>query len=368
MIQPSFAKHLLLLVLVWCPIAAQTDLIYPWVTNNDSFRGRLIINNLNGLAVTVSLSAEREPDAVDAVKTQTIELNLEPFGQVSSSAGELFDQLGEGTAYAVRLTSDASNITGALVNVGTQSQSGSSPAQANVFKASDAAPTWLFNYLFIGGGFSAPVLINLGSEDVQVNLYAFQGGARVGEAQVTVVAGKPWAEVVAIVFPELSGELYVVADAAGAQLLASAFIFNELEFLEPAMANAVTIDQVPDPSIVNNESISFTSQIQPMLTASCGGAGSNCHLNGGNQKGLILDAGSAYGNIVNKNSQVITSSLLVKPGDTTASYLYSKLLPVGNGVFYAGSRMPDPDSNIPALSEEEANLFRDWILQGALNN
>lgn len=366
----NVAKCLLMLALLGLPAAAQTDLIYPWVTNNASFRGTLIINNLNTDSVTVALAAEREPDASDEVKSQTVEVTLAPFEQLVTQASALFDQLGDGSAFMVRLTSDSSNITGGFVNVGTQSQSGSSPSQTNTFTPADATDTWLFNYMFIDGGFTAPVLINLGSTDVTATIYAYQGGQIVGQEDVTIAAGKPWAEVTGTLFPDLTGDLFLVADAPGGSVLATAFIFNEFEFLEPAMAAAQPIDSVPNPDTGGggNENVSFSTQIQPILTASCGDAGTGCHLNGGNQRGLVLDAGQAYDEIVNVASTVVGNEILITPGDTDASYLYRKLLPVGNGNFYAGDRMPDPQSGIPFLTETETNLIRDWILQGAQNN
>ncbi len=355
-------KSSLYLLLFAMPILAQTDLIFPWVTNNASFRGRLIVNNLNAVPVEVTLTAQREPDAADAVKTQTITVTIEALEQWVIEAGTAFDQMGEGSAFMVRLTSPADQLAGAFVNIGTQSPSASSPSQTGVFKAIEATDTWLFSYVYNGDGFSAPVVINLGSSPAVVTLYAYQGGARVAETQFTVQPGVPWADVTANVFPALSGEFFMVAHAEGAQLLASSFLFNEL--LEPAMANATPLAALPSEPDAQGE-VSFASQIQPMLTASCGGAGSSCHLNGGREKGLVLDAGQAHGEMVNIKSTVISSETLIIPGNADSSYLFRKLQAVGNGVFYAGKRMPDGGT---FFSAEQLSLFRNWILQGAKNN
>lgn len=356
------ARRFLPLILLALPALAQTDLIFPWVTNNASFRGTLVVDNLNASAVELTLTAQRELDAADAVKTQTITVTIDPLGQWVVDAGAAFDQMGDGSAFTVRLTSAANNLAGAFVNVGTQSASGSSPSQTGVLRAADAADTWLFSYLYNGDGFSAPVVINLGATAAIVTLYAYQGGARVAETQFTVQPGAPWADVAANIFPTLSGEFFMVAHAEGAALLCSSFLFNEL--LEPAMANATPLANLPEEPNSQAE-VSFANQIQPILTASCGGAGSSCHLNGGREKGLVLDAGQAYGHMVNAKSTVISSETLIIPGDPDDSYLFRKLQAVGNGVFYAGKRMPDGG---PFLGEEQLGLIRSWILQGAQDN
>ncbi len=356
------ARRILPLILLALPALAQTDLIFPWVTNNASFRGTLVVDNLNATAVDLTLSAQRELDATDAVKSQTITVTLAALEQWVIDAGTAFDQMGDGSAFMVRLTSTANNLAGAFVNVGTQSASGSSPSQTNVFRASEVADTWLFSYLYNGDGFSAPVVINLGNTAAVVTLYAYQGGARVAETQFTVQPGAPFADVAANLFPTLTGEYYMVAHAEGGQLLGSAFLFNAL--LEPAMANATPLANLPEEPDSQAE-VSFATQIQPILTASCGGSGSSCHLNGGREKGLILDAGQAYGHMVNVKSTVISSETLIIPSDADDSYLFRKLQAVGNGVFYAGKRMPDGG---PFLGDEQLNLIRSWILQGAKDN
>lgn len=356
------SSRYLLLIMLTTPLLAQTDLVFPWVTNNASFRGKLIVDNLNSEPVEIALTAQREPDAADPVKTQMISATVGALGQWVVDAGTVFDQMGDGSAFMVRLTSAADNLAGAFVNIGTQSPSASSPSQTEVFRAAEATDTWLFSYLYNGDGFSAPVVINLGNSAAVVTLSAYQDGARVAETQFTVQPDMPWADVAANVFPALSGEFFMIAHAEGAQLLATSFLFNEL--LEPAMANATPLAGLPSESDAQGE-VSFANQIQPILTATCGGTGSSCHLNGGHEKGLVLDAGQAHGKIVNAKSTVISSEMLVIPGNADDSYLFRKLQAVGNGVFYAGKRMPDGG---PYLSTEQLSLFRNWILQGAKDN
>lgn len=109
--------------------------------------------------------------------------------------------------------------------------------------------------------------------------------------------------------------------------------------------------------------VSFASQLQPILTASC--ASAQCHDANQPQQDLNLTAGAAYRALVNVNStqSTCTSYKLVLPGQPDQSYLIFKL--AGSGACFTGSRMPKGAS---ALSAAQLQLFRDWIANGAPNN
>jgi hypothetical protein len=105
---------------------------------------------------------------------------------------------------------------------------------------------------------------------------------------------------------------------------------------------------------------SFDDDVQPILTASC--TSSSCHDGSSPPKGLDLRSGVAYDNIVNVSSDEIPSLLLVKPGDSSKSYLYMK---VSGASGISGSRMPKSGS---ALNSSQLAAIRYWILNGAQDN
>ena len=77
---------------------------------------------------------------------------------------------------------------------------------------------------------------------------------------------------------------------------------------------------------------------------------------------LDLRAGVTFGSTVNVASFQQPPLLRIKPGDPDESYLYRK---VNGGPGITGVRMPRFQ---PALSQEQRDLIRDWILAGALDN
>lgn len=358
-------KHPMLVFLLTITLAPpcsafSSDLVFPWVTNNPSFRATVVINNLNAQSVDITLTATRA--AGSSPESETVMVNLGPFAQLVSVAGDLFLGMGEGSAYMVRLLSDADNITGGFVVTGTQSTSGSSPSQANVFNASEASGIILYNYLSVGGGgFSAPVVINMGDSDADVTFYAFQNGIEVGRTVRNVASLHPLADIVSNLFGDIQGDLYLVAESSQ-PLLGVAFIFNSL--LEPSMANAVPLGGVPDPGAGNGgPTVSFATDIQPIFNATCGDG--DCHLMGSVSGGLALDEGAAYANIVNVLASPVFLNLnLIEPGDPDNSYLFRKLLPPDQAEYFP-DRMP---KNRSPLIEAEIELFRTWILEGAIDN
>lgn len=111
--------------------------------------------------------------------------------------------------------------------------------------------------------------------------------------------------------------------------------------------------------------ISHAAEIQSIWTANCVDA---CHEAGGSAAYLDLSDGMAYANIVGQASPTVPSLTLVEPGDPEASYLYMKVAgrhtELDGGV---GLQMPLSDdlSTPQPLPQEEQDLIRDWIAEGA---
>jgi hypothetical protein len=98
--------------------------------------------------------------------------------------------------------------------------------------------------------------------------------------------------------------------------------------------------------------VSFETDIQPILDASCVG----CHGDGGSG-GLDLRGSVSYANLVGTVSQNYAPALRVVAGDPEASVLHEKV--ADTGAF--GGLMPPRG----ALASEDVELIRRWIAEGA---
>ena len=238
--------HLFWFVLGCSAFGFDTDLVFPWVTNQPQFGTRLVIDNLNPNPAELTLTARRQAVGEQDGESETVNHTLAPFEQWVVSSGELFPSLGEGSGYMVRVQSEADLIQGGFVITGTQSASGSSPSQGNLATAGQAAPILLFNYLPLADdGFSAPVVVNMGDVTANVRFHAFQNGVIAATVMREIKSLHPLAQVAQSLFPDLAGDTYVVVES-DQPLLGLAFIFNDL--LEPSLANAVALAAVPDPT------------------------------------------------------------------------------------------------------------------------
>ena len=113
------------------------------------------------------------------------------------------------------------------------------------------------------------------------------------------------------------------------------------------------------PGGANGAMVSFSTQIQPILSARC----IVCHSPGGiaQLSGIPQDLGpeTAYEDLVNQPSVQRPDLTLVVPGDSGSSLLFLKISSQAPPV---GSPMPLTG---PPLSGSEIELIRQWIDQGA---
>jgi hypothetical protein len=103
----------------------------------------------------------------------------------------------------------------------------------------------------------------------------------------------------------------------------------------------------------------FTRVQTEIFTPTCTNIG--CHDAIGQSSGMVLTAGNAYGNIVNRNSVEMPALARIAPNDPANSYLYRKI--TGAGI--TGDRMP---LSKPPLNDAQIKLVRDWIRRGAPND
>ena len=243
------ATLLLLLSLSATVFGFQTEAVIPWVTNNDNFGSQIILSNLNDTPVEVVLVATRNNGEEDG---QT--LTIPALSQQVEDTATLFGELGTGAGYRVLINALDGNVKVGFVVTGKGSASGNSPAQADALAPGTASRLLVFPYLPREGGFSAPVVVNMGGQTANLRFHAYSDGALAGSTDnISLESGRPYAELVSNLFQDLSGNLIVVAEA-DQPLLGTAFIFNEIR--EPSMASANALDRLPnsvDPRQITEE-------------------------------------------------------------------------------------------------------------------
>lgn len=108
--------------------------------------------------------------------------------------------------------------------------------------------------------------------------------------------------------------------------------------------------------------VSFSKDIQPLLTMCC----VDCHSPGGEAEiqGIPQDLreGNAYAAIVNQSSAQDEAWTLVVPSNPESSLLYLK---VSSDEPPVGVRMPNDRDPLP---DDQIDLIRRWISEGAENN
>ena len=105
--------------------------------------------------------------------------------------------------------------------------------------------------------------------------------------------------------------------------------------------------------------VSFEKQIEPILMNNC--AIPECHVAPKPAKGLVLEKGLAYSNVVQVKSHENPSMMIVEPGKANRSYLYQKI----TGNQNEGDRMPPGKRR---LSKNGIELIKRWIEQGAVRD
>ncbi len=108
-------------------------------------------------------------------------------------------------------------------------------------------------------------------------------------------------------------------------------------------------------TLVDVQGVSYSAEVQPILTNSCGGSG--CHLGNDQTSGVNL---STYQQVIGSIGEGYNGPIVIS-GDGANSPLVDKL----GSRPRLGSRMPDGRA---ALSTTQIALIRTWIDEGAQDN
>jgi len=230
-------------------------MVYPWISNNTRFDSSMIINNRNCLPIDVTMEARRHGGDMEV-----IERRIPPGGFLEESAGSLFPGLGEGPGYCVTVRANQAGLFGRWVSNNRDTPSLASPSQGvGIQIPGDLMPplppnarvgtSLLYGFLPLeSNSFSAPVMVNVGNEPTDIDLYFYsRTGDLLKKVDKAVADLLPFEPFAAVSSQYLSGMTVsatsMVAHSKDQPITGVAFIFNSLG--EPALGNAEGIDFIP---------------------------------------------------------------------------------------------------------------------------
>jgi len=227
-------------------------LVFPWVSyRTGQFESTLVAGNYSDEAITVQLVARRETGPEVSATRQ-----IPAGGFLAESANDLFPSLGSGNGFSVVMTAPRSGVMGQWVSRNQVAASGNSPAQGVAVDipgpgalSQRVGQHLLLGYVPLTGDFfTAPVVVNVGAEPVDVTLYFYNGDGQLVHVDDTSLKGlepfRPYARLANDLIADPEENLQIVASATSGRIAAVTFIFNN-QFFEPAIGNAVTLETLP---------------------------------------------------------------------------------------------------------------------------
>lgn len=230
------------------PDDISTRLVYPWVSSNQQFESIVFANNTGDEPVSVNLVARRA-DGSSAQAQRTIPAH----GFLEAFATQLFPGLGAGPGFAIELTADQRGVRGGWVTNNLQTPSGRSPSQgsavlvpSNGANGVNVGTELIYRYLPVLEGLtSAPVVVSLAGEPVNVDLYFYnaQGQILTAKRLSAIEPLRPFAEVANTLAGSSENVTLIVSSES--LLAGAAFVFNDAR--EPAIGNASAISPMVQP-------------------------------------------------------------------------------------------------------------------------
>ncbi|CAM2069413.1 hypothetical protein SCOR_28840 [Sulfidibacter corallicola] len=237
--------------------SADTDgLLYPWVSDNDSFNSVITLNNNNCIEADVTLEANRGDG-----QTQTVTRTIPPNGFLEEAANDLFPELSGGSGYSVLTTSSTPGLLGRWVTNNLRTPSQSSPSQGVAVQIPNLITKPLppnarvgqslqFGFLPLQPDFFAgSVVVNVGDAPTDVTLYFYAKNGELITTDDQTIRGlepfRPFAAISQDLVPNRSENIAMIAHSESQPLTGVSFIFNQDG--EPSIGNAEALDFVPPP-------------------------------------------------------------------------------------------------------------------------
>lgn len=111
-------------------------------------------------------------------------------------------------------------------------------------------------------------------------------------------------------------------------------------------------------AVGSEQALSYSADVEPIFIKDC----LRCHGSSSPKKGLDLSSGKGLAAMLDQPSVDVPGSMLLVAGDPEASVLWHKL----EHSHSKGRGMPRTLFGARKLSQEELDLIRRWIEQGAL--
>ena len=103
--------------------------------------------------------------------------------------------------------------------------------------------------------------------------------------------------------------------------------------------------------------VSYAKDVEPMFLKAC----SECHGGDSPKKGLDLELGKGFAQLVDVKSQEVPAMVRVKAADPAGSYLWLKVTHTAT----EGKGMPRTLFGAKKLPQAQLDVIRNWIIQGA---
>lgn len=213
------------------------ELVFPWVSNSADFSSTIVVNNTGSTEATFSLTGVRP----DGSSFTSANITLDPGGFYQEAAATAFPDLNQGPGLTVTLTSTSANLVGRWV---TNDNAAETPSQGLAVRRTIRPTRRAGHHINLGylpgnANFqSAPVLVNMGDTDLDIDVYFFDAaGNKINELSFGNVA--PLTPQIVTIVGADAGDQYAVAVAEDL-ITGAVFVFNSQN--QTAIGNSSTLD------------------------------------------------------------------------------------------------------------------------------
>ena len=219
-------------------VSTSNTFVYTWVSNSTDFESTIIVNNYGSDSATINFNAIRANG--DSFTPDPVVIPARGFFQEAASS--LFDGLGPGGGFTVKMTTESSSVTGRWVTNDRPGETPSQgiapqvPANGNNDRVGNAV---MLGYLPGNPDYqSAPVVTNVDATaaDIRVRFYDANGS----EVNDLIISNAiPFTPYVVTVVGASAGDQYAVAQS-DARITGVVFVFNSVN--QTAIGNGTTLN------------------------------------------------------------------------------------------------------------------------------